>query len=406
MVKYFVRGIESILKGGVSKNKVRIIFGARQTGKSTLLANLLPPESSVVYNLQNSSLRRQFETDPGSLGKELSALARGITNVVIDEIQKVPRLLDEIQFLYDSTPERWQFFLTGSSARRLRTHSSNLLPGRCHIYHLYPVTRLEEEGFAGVLDKNTAGEAGFPARELASRLKFGNLPGVLQESPETATATLESYVENYLEEEIRKEAQVRDMGAFGIFLRLAASESGKQTNLARLSQESGVPASTLKTYYQVLVDTFVGYTIPAYGHPGRKRLLTTPRFLFFDLGVRNAAARVRFPGTMSAEEGGGLLEHWVGLELVHRAGSMGKSHSVSFWRTTTGAEVDYVWQTPEEEVPIEVKWTENPRPEDARHIETFLDLYPRKAKRGLVVCRAPRSRQLTDRTMAVPWTVL
>jgi uncharacterized protein len=151
-MNYYPRKMQELLGGERSFNKVRLIFGARQTGKSTLLANVLPKESSVIYNLQESNLRRQFEADPASLGKELGALNRRITHVVIDEIQKVPALLDEIQFLYDSAPNRWQFFLTGSSARRLRTHSSNLLPGRCHVYHLYPVTRSEEAGFVGVLD--------------------------------------------------------------------------------------------------------------------------------------------------------------------------------------------------------------------------------------------------------------
>ena len=124
LVNYFPRKIQELLVGERSANKVRLIFGARQTGKSTLLANILPKESAVIYNLQDSRLRRQFETDPTSLRKELGALNNSITHVVIDEIQKVPALLDEIQFLYDSAPDRWQFFLTGSSARRLRTHSS------------------------------------------------------------------------------------------------------------------------------------------------------------------------------------------------------------------------------------------------------------------------------------------
>jgi len=403
---YYKRTIENTLAGERSENKVRLIFGARQTGKSTLLLHVLPGEKSVLYNLQDSKLRRQFEMDPASLGKELRALEGDKTRVVIDEIQKVPALLDEIQFLYDTDPNRWQFFLTGSSARRLRTHSANLLPGRCHVYHLYPVTRLEEAGFDGLLEKSEVSPDGFPDRNLENRLTFGNLPGVLGESPERAAATLEAYVENYLEEEIRREAQVRDMGAFGIFLRLAAGESGKQTNLVRLSQESGVPAATLRNYYQVLVDTFVGYSVAAYGHSGRKRLLTTPRFLLFDLGVRHAAARMRFPEALTSEEGGKLLEHWVGLELIHRAGYKGRSHSVAFWRTTTGAEVDYIWQTPEEDVPIEVKWSENPRAEDVRHLETFLDLYPERAQRGLLVCRIARPRQVTDRIQAIPWSRL
>jgi len=241
---------------------------------------------------------------------------------------------------------------------------------------------------------------------LERRLRFGSLPGVLQESDASAAATLDAYVENYLEEEIRREALVRDMGAFSAFLHLAAVESGQQTNLSRLSQESGVPVSTLRLYYQVLVDTFVGYPVAAYGTPGRKRLLTTPRFLLFDLGVRHAAMRKGFSGALTPDEGGRALEHWVGLELVHRAAYQGRDHGVSFWRTTTGAEVDYVWQTPGEEVPIEVKWTENPGPGDARHVETFLDLYPAKARRGLVVCRVARPRQLTERTQAIPWSAL
>lgn len=405
-MNYFYRHMEHLLTGGYSSNKVRLLFGARQTGKSTLLNRMLPEGTSAVYNLQDSRLRRQFESDPSSFSREIKSLGDGVTNVLVDEIQKVPELLEEIQFLYDADPLRFQFFVTGSSARRLRVHSANLLPGRCHMYHLYPVIRSEERNCASVLEKTDPPETGFMPRDLHDRLIYGNLPGVLQEGRASAGATLSAYVENYLEEEIRREAVVRDVGAFNIFLRLAALESGGQTNLARLSQESGIPASTLKLYYQVLCDTFVGYYIPAYGHPSRKRLLTTPRFLFFDLGVRNAAARVSVSVELTSTEGGPLLEHWVGLELIHRAGYSGRNYGVSFWRTKTGAEVDYVWQSPQEDVPIEVKWTENPRPEDARHVETFLDLYPQRSRRGLIVCRAARPSQLTERTTAIPWANL
>jgi predicted AAA+ superfamily ATPase len=405
-VHYYNRNLEATLLGDRSINKVRLIFGARQTGKSTLLSRILPKETSVVYNLQDSRLRRQFETNPGGFSKEIQSLDRKIVNVLIDEIQKAPALLEEVQFLYDADPLQHQFFITGSSARRLRVQSSNLLPGRCHMHHLYPVVRFEETDFSSVLEKRAAPANGFAPRSLHDRLVFGSLPGILQESKEKAEATLDAYVENYLEEEIRRESVVRDIGAFSLFLRLAAVESGRSTNLSRLAQESGIPASTLRIYYQVLVDTFTGYHVPAYGHPGRKRLLTTPRFLFFDLGVRNVAARILFSSEMSPAEGGPLLEHWTGLELIHRAGYLGRKYGVSFWRTKTGAEVDYIWQTPESDVPIEVKWTENPNPSDARHVETFLDLYPLRAKKGLVVCRVARAQQLTDRTTAIPWFAL
>ncbi len=368
-----------------------------------------------------------MESRPETLRGELEAAGRNVTLVGIDEIQKAPALLEEIQFLYDREPERWQFFLTGSSARRLRGSSSNLLPGRCHVYHLLPLIRMEESGSRGAPGKTppavpaerkpsrngdrrgtraVRGEETFPDRDLSSRLLFGNLPGVVCETTHTAAATLDAYVENYLEEEIRREGLVRNLGAFHVFLRLAACESGQMVNLARLSQESGVPASTLKLYYQVLVDTFVGYWLNSYGGSGRKRLLATPRFYFFDLGVRNAAARFAIGGDLPPDIGGRLLEHWAGLELLHRAAYAGRGHEVTFWRTVSGAEVDFIWTTPTEDVPIEVKWTENPGVGDARHMEIFLDLHTRRARRAFLVCRVERPRRISERVTAIPWQAL
>ena len=186
----------------------------------------------------------------------------------------------------------------------------------------------------------------------------------------------------------------------------AELESVSQVNLARLSQESGVPGSTLRTYYQVLVDTFVGHWIPAYSRRGRRRLLTTPRFCFFDLGVRNAAAELPLDMKLVAALGGPLLEHWVAQELLVRAAYRGRGHRVSFWRTVSGVEVDFIWESPAEDIPIEVKWTERPRPTDARHLEAFLELHPDRARRGLLVCRTPRTAQISDRVRAIPWNAL
>jgi predicted AAA+ superfamily ATPase len=413
------RWLESALGGAVSRGKVRILLGARQTGKTALLAHVLAGSRTHVVNLQETAARRRFEADPAAFGRELRALPRGIRAVLVDEIQKVPALLDEVQALYDSAPTRWQFFLTGSSARRLQARSANLLPGRSHLYRLFPVCGWElarDEKGAGLAlpapvrrASRSRGEPSaetappFPSRSLSRTLLLGSLPGIRAERPESARATLAAYVEHYLEEEIRREALVREMGPFVVFLRLAASESGGQINLARLSQESGIPASTLKSYYQVLVDTFVGYWIPSYARRTRKRLLTTPRFCFFDVGVRNAAAERPLVGPLADELAGPLLEQWVAQELVARAAYAGRGNRVSFWRTTYGVEVDFVFETPREDLPIEVKWTARPRPADARHLETFIDQFPTRARRGLVVCRCERAQQLTDRVRAIPW---
>ncbi len=431
---FFWRSLMSPLASAVSKGKVRLLFGARQTGKTALFTHLVRGQRSEFYDLQDGAVRRRFEEDPARFGREVRALPKDRRVVVVDEIQKVPALLDEVQSLVDSQPRAREFFVTGSSARKLRSRAANLLPGRAHVYHLGPVTRWEQRlsRRLDLLAEPIAREAGdglppapprasgpaggrpgarralplFPPQDLERTLLFGSLPGVMQESDETAAMTLTSYVETYLEEELRREALVRDIGSFIAFLRLAAIESGRIVNLAALSRESGVAQSTLRTYYDLLEDTFVGHRIEAYGRAGRKRVLSTPRFFLFDAGVRTAAASISFERSSVASAGGILLEHWVGIELIHRARYRGRGFKVSFWRTASGAEVDFVWEGPGEDIPIEVKWTARPTPSDARHIESFLDCYPERAKRGLLVCRAEAREQLTDRVLAIPWEEL
>jgi predicted AAA+ superfamily ATPase len=423
---YHRRFLERGLSGPLSRHKVRLLFGARQTGKTQLLRHLLGGSGTRFFDLQSAAERRRFETDPAAFTREvralpLRALPRSVRVVVVDEIQKVPALLDEVQGLYDSSPRGWQFYLTGSSARRLRARSANLLPGRSHTYRLYPVCgwevaerpRVDLALPAPAGRKHRRGKADesvderlappFAALTLNRLLRLGCLPGIRAEGSATAGATLAAYVEYYLEEEIRREAVVRDLGPFAVFLRLAATESGRQVNVARLSQESGVPASTIKTYYKVLVDTFAGHWMTIYRGRTRKRLLTTPRFYLLDVGVRNAAAETMMRRRVPDELGGALLEQLVAQELIARAAYSGRGHRVSFWRTTYGVEADLVWEAPREDVPIEVKWTARPRPVDARHLETFLDEFPRRARCGLVVCRCPEPQQLTKRVRAIPW---
>ena len=403
------RAVEAGLAGQASAKKVRILLGARQTGKSTLLRRLAG-EDALLFNLAERKTRLQLERDPSILTQQLRADARPHLDVLIDEIQKVPALLDEVQCLYDETPGRYRFVLTGSSARKLKRSSANLLPGRSHLFHLSPLV-LAERGYPPGQILPLGGEDKargpfFPATDIESMLLRGNLPGVALESPDSAERTLESYVELYLEEEIRREALVRDLGAFQQFLELAAMESGQIINLSSLSRESGVPLPTLRGYYQVLEDTFVGYRIPAFGRAGRKRVLTTPRFLFFDTGVRNAAARLGFSPAVVKAQAGLLFENWVGLELHHRCRHAGRTHRLSFWRTAHGAEVDFVLETVHEVIPIEVKWTEAPHATDTRHLRLFLDSYPQRARRAFLVCRCPAPLRLDDRVTAIPWHAL
>jgi len=152
------------------------------------------------------------------------------------------------------------------------------------------------------------------------------------------------------------------------------------------------------------VDTFVGYWLEPYSKGTRKRLLTSPRFYLFDTGVRNAAARLPIHADLLKSQGGSLFEQWVGLELIHRARYAGAGHRVGFWRTVGGAEVDFIYESPEEVLPIECKWTQNPTPTDARHVEGFIEDHPSlPCRRGFVVCRVSEPRQITPRVKAIPW---
>ncbi len=403
---YYRRLLHDKLLSTISQNKVRLIFGARQVGKTVLMNNVIPKDNAVLYNLQDISVRRRLERNPAIFTRELKALPEKIGYIFVDEVQKIPTLLEEVQFLYDQDKSRFQFFLTGSSARKLRGHSANLLPGRSHLYHLFPVTLAEEGQTSRINPLKIGGGTVFPKIPLNSKLLLGGLPGIREETEGSAQKTLAGYVDNYVEEEIRKEALVRNTASFSLFLQLAALESGKPINLSKMSQESGIAVSTLKNYYQVLVDTFLGYWLHSYKKSSRRRLLTTPFFYFFDLGVRNAAAEIRLNETLLSTIGGPLLEHLVGLELIQKAAYTDRGYRVSFWRTVSGAEVDFIFETPEEDIPIEVKWTEMPTERDARHVKKFLELNPERAKRGYVVCRVPQAQKLGENMLAIPFEEL
>ncbi len=383
------------------KSKVKLVLGARQTGKSTLLNHCIQqPDRTFYINLQDRRLRRRYEVDEGLLIRELTA-SRDIDAVFIDEIQKVPGLLDDVQFLHDQDPRRFRFFLTGSSARQLKRKSANLMPGRVHAANLSPVLQAEQR-HCEILPLKMARGTKFPKRDLEDYLIFGNLPGLYQETRSSWLETLSAYVELYLENEIRQEHIVEDMGAFTRFLRLAALESGQRVNFSKLAVAVGVAANTLRSFYQVLEDTYTGIRVRPFGR-SRKRILQAPRFLIFDPGVRHLMAELPLNDLLLKLDADHIFKQWVLTELHYRCTYLGKGYRLSTWQTSTGAEVDAIIETPLDVIPVEVKWTETPSPRDAAHVETFLNLHGEYGNRGYVVCRCSRRQQLTDKVTAIPW---
>lgn len=418
----FGRWMQEPLGGKLKRPFVHLLFGARQTGKSTLVRSLLPRDA-VVVDLSSPAERGRYLARPDlfeALCRALPATPAG-RFVFVDEAQAVPAIFDSVQHLYDSDRRRWRFLLCGSSMRKLRKAGANLLPGRSFIHHLYPLVTAEQappDGAAGgdapstsrglvlpLPGHSTAGLKPFASWDLEARLAWGALPGVVAAAKRDRPEILKAYSAAHLEEEIRREALVKDWGAFLRFLQLAALESGQMLNYAALAQETGISLPTVKSHYQLLEDMHAGFSVPAWSGSSRKRVLSTPRFFLFDLGVRHAAAGLNPSLETVRANPGPLFEQWVGLELWRRLRYLGTG-SLHYYRTRAGAEVDFVVEREGRIIPVEVKWTERPGPADVRRLVAFMAEAGRRAKEGFVVCRCHRPLRLAPRVTAVPWWML
>ena len=322
----FKRALEKPIQKALSNQKSVLLLGARQTGKTTLCESLF---FDLKLNFSEVKTRQLYEQYPERLQQELEKIKQDIKKmpcVLIDEVQKNPELLDLVQFLIDQKTA--QFVLTGSSVRKLRRGGGvNLLPGRVIHFELDPLS-LSEYG-----DRKPS---------LESLMLEGSLPGIrLIEDEEVRQWTLESYVSAYLEEEIREEAQARDLGKFGRFLELAASESGYLMNFSKLASEIGLSVQTISNYFEILEDSLLIHRIePFLDTKTRRQLSKAPKYLLFDLGVRSMASKEKLIG--SNEQRGRLFEQWAGLELIRNIRMNRRPLKVHYWRDKNGIEVDWV----------------------------------------------------------------
>lgn len=376
------RSIESAFLNTLKRQKSILLLGPRQTGKTTLIKSV---KSDLFLNLAITETRRRFEIDPDLIIKELKAVQQKKPLVVIDEIQKVPTLLDPIQTLIDEN--KATFILTGSSSRKLRRQSEiNMLPGRLVSLHMDPFTNEE-----------------FP-QDLEEHLIFGSLPGIAtQKNLKDKNIDLRSYVDVYLEEEVRAEAIVRNLPAFYRFLEMAALESGKIVSFNAISQSLGVAHTTISSYYEILEDCLMAERVdPIFESATRKKLTKSSKYLFFDMGVRRLAAQEGIK--LGSIRKGELFENFVGLEL-RRSLRMKTATELLFWRDPDGPEIDWVLKSSGEYIPIEVKVNSTPTSKDTKHLKTFLQEYscPHGA---YVVCTTPRAFQIEKNILAIPWQEL
>lgn len=365
----YQRILEIDLKG----NNAAFLWGPRKVGKTTLLHQRFP--SAKYYDLLDTGLKTSLLLKPSLLREEL--LAEKPPLVIIDEVQKVPALLDEVHWLLENT--RIKFILCGSSARKLKRGAANLLGGRAWRYELFPLTTKE------------LGEG-----DLIRILNHGLIPKHYLEK--SADRSLKSYILDYIEEEINAEAIVRNVPSFARFLDAVSLTHGQLINYANIARDCGVSPKTVREYYQILQDTLLGHELPPWRKSKNRRLIETAKFYLFDVGIVRALTGLRKiqEGT---EEFGRHFEHFLIEEIRAFISYKEKNVPLSFWRTSTGLEVDLV--IGDMDLAIEFKAVLHA---DERHMKGLFALMDdQKVKRAIVVSLDETPRKLMSGVEIFPW---
>ena len=318
------------------------LFGSRQTGKTTLIHSRYQKNIWTI-DLLLSDIFFAYSKNPSRFRQEAVEKIEneGIKTIFIDEVQRVPALLNEVQYLMQKYSCR--FILTGSSARKIKRGGANLLAGRAVERKLFPLT------FHELKDR-------FKLEEV---LHFGSLPAVIGRSSSEKMDILSTYAHTYLREEIQSEGIARNIGGFSSFLDMAASQSGEIVSFSAIARECHLPVRTIQSYYEILEDTLIGFRLQPYRKSLRRRLVAHPKFYFFDLGVVNAINK-RLTGEMDRQSFGRLFEQWVVLETYRLIEYQKSEASIYYWRTNHGAEVDLIIEKHGEIVgAFEIKSTPN-----------------------------------------------
>jgi len=349
-----------------SSRKSLFLFGPRQTGTTTLVRRRLP--RARVYDLLDSSTFLELSRHPGRLGEELTSADR---LVVIDEVQRLPALLNEVHRLIEARGVR--FVLTGSSARGLRRGGVNLLGGRARTHHLYPLSSRE------LGDRF----------DLARAVERGLLPSIyFSDDP---AADLLAYAGTYLQQEVIAEGATRNVPAFSRFLRVAALCNATVVNFTQVASDAQVARTTVHEYFEILRDTLVLHEVPAWTLSRTRKPLVSSKYYFFDVGVASSLqGRLVRAGT---PEFGAAFETFLLHELVCHRDYAGGS-AVSHWRSASGFEVDFVLG---DHTAVEVKAKRNVSLRELRSLEALAE--EKKLKRFLCVSLEPRRRVVGKATI-------
>lgn len=367
------------------------LFGPRQVGKSTLVRHALRNSDYMEIDLLKSDVLLKYKRNPELLRHEVDFVLQKDRHLIvfIDEIQKAPELLNEVHYLIERYKKSVFFVMTGSSARKLKRTSVNMLAGRAWEFRLFPFTH-KELGSSFRLD---------------DVLLRGSLPPVIDDNNvNDAFQTLKTYTLTYLKEEILDEALTRNISAFSRFLDLAADQSGKIVNFSTISREAGVTSKTVKGYYQILEDTLVALKLEPYLKSARKRLVRHPKYYLFDPGcVNSLVGRTHAASIKTPTVYGMLFEHFVILEIVRLLSYSQQFFRVFHWRSSHGAEVDLIVEKEDALLAIEIKSVPRVRTGDLRGLKSFIEDYP--DSRPVCISTADRPYMAGDLPI-IPWQMV
>lgn len=351
------------------------LWGARQTGKSTLLKNIFP--DATCFDLLLAGEFNRFQRKP-SLLREILEADQSTGPVIIDEIRQIPALLNEIQWLIVNRNR--QFILSGSSPRKIVRAGANLLGGRAFRYELYPLIFKE-----------------IPDFDLLRALNRGLMPRHYLST--NYRKLISAYIGSYLRDEIMAEARIRNISSFSRFLEMAAFSNGEIVNYSNIAAECGVSSPTVKEYFQILEDTLTGRFLPSFQKRPKRRVILSPKFYYFDIGITNHLLK-RSQILSGSESFGKAFEHFIYHEIYSHSHYSDLNYQVSYWRTASQVEVDFILG--DHETAIEVKSTEMANPRHFKGLKSFSEEY--KVKRSILVSNDPTPRKIGD-ILILPWKV-
>ncbi len=365
------------------KHSSFFLFGSRQTGKTTLI-HLLFRKNLWTVDLLLNDVFFPYSKNPSRFRREAveKIESENIKTIFIDEVQRIPALLNEVQYLMQNYS--CQFILTGSSARKLKRGGANLLAGRAVERRLFPLTCAELKDMF----------------KLDNVLRYGSLPAIINKTNNEKTDILSTYVHTYLREEIQAEGIARNIGGFSNFLDMAAGQFGEIVSYSAIARECHLPVKSVQSYYDILEDTLIGFRLRPYRKSLRKRLTAHPKFYFFDTGVTNAVNK-RLTGAMDRQLFGRLFEQLIILE-THRMLEYQKSEaSLYYWRTNHGAEVDLIIEKHGKIIgAYEIKSTPNITGSHLSGIRSFREEHANVPCH--VVCTAENAFEI-DKVKIIPW---